>query len=130
MEGLFVILGLALVGTILIVFIQDSKIPGIGILISLFVGALIFLQVLPKITHIVSVFDELASRASLNKFYLATIFKIIGISYIAEFGAQVCRDAGQGAVATKVEFAAKVLVMVLAIPIIVAVLETVVRLLP
>ncbi|MGI6712991.1 MAG: stage III sporulation protein AD [Bacillota bacterium] len=130
MEGLFAILGLALVATVLIIFIQDSKIPGLGILISVFIGALIFLKVLPKILHIINVFGELASRANLNTFYLATIFKIIGISYIAEFGAQVCRDAGQGAIATKVEFAAKVLVIVLAIPIVAAILESVVRLLP
>lgn len=130
MEGLFVILGLALVATVMIVFIQESRIPGLGIMVSVFAGAIIFLYILPKITHVITVFDELASRASLNKFYLATIFKIIGIAYIAEFGAQICRDAGQGAIATKVEFAAKVLVMVLAVPIIAAILESVVRLLP
>ncbi|WP_148133198.1 stage III sporulation protein AD [Candidatus Formimonas warabiya] len=130
MEGLFAILGLALVTTILAVFVKDSRIPELAIVITVLVGTIIFLQVLPKISHIVAVFEELASRASLNTFYLATIFKIIGISYIAEFGAQVCRDAGQGAIATKVEFAAKILVMVLAIPIIAAILESVVRLLP
>ncbi|MDD2496661.1 MAG: stage III sporulation protein AD [Desulfitobacteriaceae bacterium] len=130
MEGLFVILGLALVATVMIVFIQESRIPGVGIMVSVFAGAIIFLYILPKITQVITVFDELASRASLNKFYLATIFKIIGIAYIAEFGAQICRDAGQSAIATKVEFAAKVLVMVLAVPIIAAILESVVRLLP
>ncbi|MGI6685063.1 MAG: stage III sporulation protein AD [Bacillota bacterium] len=130
MEVLFVIISLALVTTVLIVFVNDSKLPGLGVVISVFVGALIFIQILPKISYVIFVFEELASRASLNTFYLATIFKIIGISYIAEFGAQVCRDAGQGAIATKVEFAAKVLVMVLAIPIIAAILESVVRLLP
>ena len=121
MEVLFVIIGLALVTTVLVLFVNESKVPGLGVVISVFVGALIFIQILPKISYVISIFEELASRASLNTFYLATIFKIIGISYIAEFGAQVCRDAGQGAIATKVEFAAKVLVMVLAVPIIAAI---------
>jgi stage III sporulation protein AD len=61
---------------------------------------------------------------------LTTVLKIMGIAYIAEFGAQVCRDAGEGSTATKIEFAAKILVMVLALPIIVAILESVLRLLP
>ncbi|HHX50103.1 MAG TPA: stage III sporulation protein AD, partial [Clostridia bacterium] len=74
--------------------------------------------------------EELSHRAQVNQFYLATIMKIIGIAYIAEFGAQVCRDAGETAIASRVEFAAKVLVMVLAIPILVAILETIIRLLP
>ncbi|NLC37881.1 MAG: stage III sporulation protein AD, partial [Clostridia bacterium] len=51
-------------------------------------------------------------------------------AYIAEFGAQVCRDAGETAIASRVEFAAKVLIIVLAIPIVVAILETIIRLLP
>jgi stage III sporulation protein AD len=114
----------------MIVFVQDSRIPGVAVMISVFVGTLIFLQVLPKIIQVIAVFQQLATRANLNQFYLATVFKIIGIAYIAEFGAQVCRDAGQGAIATKVEFAAKVMVLVLAVPIIGAILESVVRLLP
>ncbi len=130
MESLFAIVGLALIATILSAFVKESKIPGLAVVISVIVGAIIFIQVIPKISHIITVFEELASRASLNTFYLATIFKIIGISYIAEFGAQVCRDAGQGALATKLEFAAKIFVMMLAVPIIAAILESVVRLLP
>lgn len=130
MEGLFPIIILAIIATIIIVFLQDSKLPAFGPIIGVLVGVIIFLQILPKIVHIINVFTELASRANLNNFYLATILKIIGVSYIAEFGAQVCRDAGQGAIATKVEFTAKILVMVLAVPIIVAILESVVRLLP
>ena len=66
----------------------------------------------------------------MNYMYLQTILKIIGIAYIAEFGSQVCRDAGEGAVANKIEFAAKVLIMVMAVPIIALVLDTIVRLLP
>jgi stage III sporulation protein AD len=72
----------------------------------------------------------LASSANINLFYLTTILKIIGIAYIAEFGSQICKDAGEGSIAAKIEFAAKVLVMVLALPIIVAVLESILRLIP
>jgi stage III sporulation protein AD len=62
--------------------------------------------------------------------YMGTVLKIIGIAYIAEIGAQVCRDAGEGVVAAKIEFAAKILVMVLAIPIILAILEALLKLIP
>ena len=72
----------------------------------------------------------MAARADVNLYYLAIILKIMGIAYLAEFGAQVCRDAGQGSTATKLEFAAKILVMVLALPIITALVDTVLRLLP
>jgi stage III sporulation protein AD len=90
----------------------------------------IFLLVLAKIEVVLNLFRDLADKASVSQMYLNTILKIIGIAYITEFGAQVCRDAGEGAVAGKIEFAGKVLVMVLAIPIIALVLETIVRLIP
>ncbi|MHB8157554.1 MAG: stage III sporulation protein AD, partial [Desulfocucumaceae bacterium] len=59
-----------------------------------------------------------------------TILKIVGIAYIADFGAQICRDAGEGAVASKIEFAAKIMVLVLAVPIVVAVLNSLLKIVP
>ncbi|MDF2501614.1 MAG: stage sporulation protein, partial [Anaerosporomusa subterranea] len=73
---------------------------------------------------------DLADKANISQMYLNTILKIIGIAYITEFGSQVCRDAGEGAVAGKIEFAGKILIMVMAIPIIALVLDTITRLIP
>jgi len=72
----------------------------------------------------------LASSAGINMVYMGTILKIIGIAYIAEFGAQICRDAGEGTIASKIELAAKILIMVLAVPIVVAVLTMLIKLVP
>ncbi len=127
---IFQIVGLALVASFIAVILRQSRAPESAMLISIVAGAVVFLLMLDKIGAVIRVLEELADRAHVNKFYLMTIFKIIGIAYIGEFGAQVCRDAGEGAVASKVEFAAKILIIVLAVPIIGAILETVIRLLP
>lgn len=127
---IFQIVGLALVSSFIAVLLRQSRSPESAMLISVVVGATIFLLMADKIAAIANVLKELAGRAQVNSFYLATIFKIIGIAYTGEFGAQVCRDAGENAVASKVEFAAKILIIVLAVPIIVAILETIIRLLP
>jgi stage III sporulation protein AD len=73
---------------------------------------------------------ELAAKSNVDMIFLQTILKIIGIAYIAEFGAQIVRDAGQEAIASKIELAGKILIMVLAIPIITVIVETVLNLLP
>jgi stage III sporulation protein AD len=65
-----------------------------------------------------------------NQLFLATILKIIGIAYITEFGAQVTRDAGQESIAAKIELAGNILIMVMAIPIITVIIETVMQILP
>lgn len=74
--------------------------------------------------------ERLATNANLNMVYVETILKIIGIAYIAEFGAQITRDAGQGAIAAKIELAGKVLILVMAIPILTVLIETIISLLP
>lgn len=124
------IVGLGLIATIFIVLIKDGKAGAHGILISVAVGVIIFILILPKVAAVIDFLKNLSNKANINTFFMATILKIIGIAYIAEFGSQVCRDAGESAVASKIEFAAKALIMVMAIPIIAAILETIMRLLP
>lgn len=74
--------------------------------------------------------EQLAAKSNVNMIFLKTILKIIGIAYIAEFGAQIIRDAGLETIASKVELAGKILIMVMAIPIITVLIETVLTLLP
>ncbi|SDD36215.1 stage III sporulation protein AD [Sporomusa acidovorans] len=123
------IIGLGFVVTLLILIIKQQR-PELAIQLGLTLSAIIFLMVLSKLDVVLDLFRDLAEKANISQMYLNTILKIIGIAYVTEFGAQVCRDAGEGAVAGKIEFAGKILVMVLAIPIIALVLDTIVRLIP
>lgn len=123
------IVGLGFVVTLLILIIKQQR-PEIAVQLSLALATIIFFIVLNKINVVLNLFRDMAAKANISSLYLNTILKIIGIAYIAEFGAQVCRDAGEGAAAGKIEFAGKVLVMVMAIPIIALVLDTIVRLIP
>ncbi|GAV22376.1 stage III sporulation protein AD [Carboxydothermus pertinax] len=123
------IVGLGLIATTLALVVKRER-PEIAVLLSVATGVVVFLLLMDKIAAVVEVFTGLGERAGLNSLYLGIIFKIIGISYLAEFGAQICRDAGEGAIAQKIELAAKIMVIILAIPILMAVLETLLKLLP
>lgn len=121
------IAGLGFVVTLLILIIKHQK-PELAVQLSITLAVIVFLMVLDKLGVVLELFRDLADKAQISQLYLNTILKIIGIAYITEFSAQVCRDAGEGAVAGKVEFAGKVLVMIMAIPIIALVLDTIVKL--
>jgi stage III sporulation protein AD len=123
------IVAIGLIAAVLVVVVKSQK-PELALLLSIAAGVIIFLLVLGKIGSIMDIIKELAAGAGINMVYLSAILKIIGIAYIAEFGAQICRDAGEGAIATKIEFASKILIMVLAVPIVVAVLQTLLKLAP
>lgn len=126
---IFSIVGLALVATILSVILKGQR-PEIAIQISIITGVIIFMLMIFRISAVVELLQNLAKKVSIDLIYLSTILKIVGIAYITTFGAEVCRDAGESAIASKVEFAGKILIMILAIPILMAVLETVVNIIP
>jgi stage III sporulation protein AD len=123
------IVGLGMVTTILILVMKEQK-PMFAFLVTMIAGIVIFLFLIGKIAEVIRLLERIAVQANLNMIYLETILKIIGIAYIAEFGAQVTRDAGQGAIAAKIELAGKVLILVMAVPIITIIIETVMGLFP
>jgi len=123
------IVGIGLLVTVLILVIREQK-PMFAFLLAAFVGVAIFLVMIGKIEGVVTVLEDLAERSGISSVYLKTMLKIIGIAYIAEFGAQIVRDAGLESVASKIEFAGKILILVMAVPIISVLIETVLNLLP
>ncbi len=74
--------------------------------------------------------EKIAVNANINMMYLETILKIIGIAYIAEFASQITKDAGQGALASKVELAGKILILAMAVPILTVLIETIIAMIP
>jgi len=123
------VVGFGLFATILVLVVKEQK-PMFAFLISIAVGIVIFLFLMGKITHVIEVLQHLAERSGIQAIYVKTILKMIGIAYIAEFGAQIVRDAGQEGIASKIELAGKLLIMTLSIPIISIIIETVTKLLP
>lgn len=123
------IVGLGLVATFLTLVVKEQK-PIFALIVAMVTGIIIFLYLIGKISEVIQVLERMAVQANVNLVYLETVLKIIGIAYVAEFGAQVTRDAGQGAIASKIELAGKVLILVMAIPIITVIIETIIHLFP
>ncbi|NLD50448.1 MAG: stage III sporulation protein AD [Clostridiaceae bacterium] len=126
---LFQIIGLALIATIIIIVLKAQR-PEIAVQVSLVTGIVIFMLILGKVAAVVDLLNSYAAKVNIDKSYLSTLLKIVGIAYITEFGAEVCRDAGEGAIASKVELAGKVVIMVLAVPIITSLLDLVINIMP
>ncbi|MCL1924116.1 MAG: stage III sporulation protein AD [Defluviitaleaceae bacterium] len=94
-----------------------------GMLVSLASGALIFFIILPYLSNVMLVLTSLTDNISVGSEHIAIIFRVLGVAYIAEFGAQVCKDSGEGAIASKIELGGKVIIMVISAPIIVSFLN-------
>lgn len=110
-----------------IVLLFKGKRDDFAVYISIAVGVMIFLFMITKITAVLQFVQQLATKANIDFIYLTTVFKILAIAYLASFCSEICRDAGQGNLGAKVEFAGKILILVLAIPILMAVLQSILK---
>lgn len=104
--------------------------PEIALQVSIITGIFIFLLVAVKLSAVIQFIQTFSKKADIDTTYLTILLKIVGIAYIAEFGAEVCKDAGECSIASKIELAGKVTIMILAVPIITSLLDLVVKLMP
>lgn len=78
-----------------------------------------------KISSIVEVVASVKKYMGDEAVYLGILMKIIAITYIAEFGASICRDSGYSAIGNQVEFFGKIMILAVSMPIITTLLETI-----
>jgi len=110
-----------------IVLIFKGRRDDLAIQVSIAAGILIFLFMVNKLTIIMGFLQTLANKANIDVVYLNTVFKILGIAYLASFCSEICRDAGESSIAAKVDFAGKILILVLAVPILMAVMQSILK---
>lgn len=116
------IVGFALLASVVLVVLRRDR-PEIATVLTMLVGALILINLATPIGQLVRFLQNLGERSRLDLAYVSIILRIMAIAYIAEFSAQVCRDAQEETVASKVELAGKVLILIAAVPVFQAVLE-------
>ena len=87
-----------------------------GLLISLGAGAVLLLVLLQALPQVFSQFQSLLQAAALPAETGSTLLKALGACWLAQFAADACRDAGEGALASKVELAGKTAVLLLILP--------------
>ncbi len=99
-----------------------------GLFISIVAGILIFTFGVGKLSSILAVFNRIQEEIGVNKEYIQILLKIIGITYVSEFSANLCRDAGYGAIAGQIEFVGKLSILAVSLPILMALFDTIGRL--
>ncbi len=121
-------IGIGVMGALLVLVLRDMR-PEMALVVSLVTGVLILIPLVSKLAGVMSVMSDLATRAQISGGYLYTVVRVIGIAYVAEFGAQICRDAGAGSIAAKVELGGKLVILAMAAPIVTALVDMIVGIL-
>ena len=82
-----------------------------------------------KLEGIINLLKNISSRSGINREFLELLLKITGIAFLAEFAINLCKDSGEGAIASKIEIGSKVIIVSMSIPIISSLLEVITKLL-
>lgn len=123
------IIGVGLIALIIIILLKQYK-PEFVIYVSLIAGAIIIFMVLDKLTGIVDLLTNLSNKAGINNQFLGILLKITGIAFLTEFAVSICNDSGESAIANKIDLGGKIIIIAISIPIISALLELIIKILP
>jgi stage III sporulation protein AD len=114
---IFKIVAFCILAVSIILVIKEQR-KEIAIMLSIVAGIGLLAFTITKLSDIVELINTLVSNSGMNVEFLAIILKVIGISYVVEFGKNICMDAGESAIANKLEIAGKVIILTLSIPLI------------
>ncbi len=115
---------LAVAGVLLALMIKQTK-PEYSLLISMAVCICIFIYLLSKLSTALSYIGQLEALVDIEGVYLDTILKMLGISYITQFASDLCKDAGYSAVASQIELFARISILFLSFPVLMALVQTI-----
>ena len=116
--------GLGIGAAVLYAVLREAR-PEMAAVLSLAAGTVLMLGVLGGVQEVTAAMRSLSGRVGLEGTYVSTLLRVIGIAYLAQFGAQACRDAGAGGIADKVELCGKVAVLSIAAPVVVSLMDVV-----
>ena len=118
------IVAFGLVSTFIIVLLKQYK-SEYAISASVIAGATLLLFAISKVGAVVALLDNLVDTVGINKEFFKILLKITGIAYLVEFASNMCKDAGESAISSKIELAGKILIVTMSIPIISTLIETI-----
>ena len=129
MEDIIKIIGIGFIALIAIIIVKQYR-SEFAIYISIVAGIIILFFSLNKLAPLINLLTSISEKAGINNKFILILLKITGIALLSEFAISICKDAGESAIASKVEIGTKVVIISMSIPIISKLLEIILEILP
>ena len=113
------------IAAVLIAIKLKSVQPEYAVFIGVAAGVLIFGFSVTRLQVILSEIEKISQYLSVNLSYVSVVVKVVGIAYISEFSSDLCRDAGYSGIASQIEMFGKLSILVMSLPVLTALLDTV-----
>ncbi len=123
------LVAIALCGTMLALILKEQK-PHLGIALSALTAVTVLIFSMPQLMEIAALAKTVYRAAGGKDAYMNALFKITAIAFLARIGSDLCKDAGMTAVASAVGFAGRIMCLVLCLPQITELFQTLLSVLP
>lgn len=123
------IIGIGFITLIITIILKEYR-KEYAIYAVIICGAIILIYSLNTVTSIVNFLEQLSKNRSFNTDFISCLLKIAGISILTEYAVSICKDSGESAIANKIDFGGKILIISMSIPIIGTTLESLIQILP
>lgn len=127
MDEIIKIIGIGLVTLVFVIILKQYK-PEFAIYASITSGIIILYLIMDKLKGIIQLLRDISYKSGINNQFLSLLLKITAIAFLSEFAINICKDSGEGAIASKVELGSKIIIISMSIPIITSLLEVILKL--
>lgn len=115
---------IGITGVLLALFLKESK-PEYSVYLSLVIGICILGYAVGKLSYLFESIKKIQEFLPVDEKYVIVLLKMTGATYIGQFSSSICKDAGYAAIAGQIELSVKLYLMVLSLPVLLALVETI-----
>lgn len=113
--SVYTMVAIGILGTVLALTVRQLR-PELGVFVGAAAGIVILLTAVAELTGTLDALRALAAQYEIPTGYVGLLVKIIGITCLVQFGVEICMDAGERAIASRMEFGGRVLILSLSLP--------------
>lgn len=121
---IFKVIGIGIVGAVIAIMLKQTK-SEFSVMAVLATGIIILILILNSLTDVIIAFNTIVEKSGISNELFSGLLKIIGIGYVTEYSASICNDMDCGSIGKKIQFAGKVSIFLMALPIVMALIDTV-----
>lgn len=113
--SMITIVGIAVLAAAFSVILKQKN-PEYALALSLTAGVLILAMIISAAQPLFDRMHSLLDASGTKADYVQILFKSLGLCFITQIACDACKDLGETAIATKVETAGKIAVLMVSLP--------------
>lgn len=125
---IFKVIGVGIVGAVCALILKNTQ-SQYAVLATLATGIVVLIVAMNALSTVLVSFREIVDRTGVDEALFASLLKIIGVGYLTDYSASVCSDLECGSIGKKINFAGKIAIFLMSVPIIKALIDVIAGLL-